>query len=176
MKFVYSFSEWCYYLIFTIFMCCDSVYARGKRKPTVMDKSIYDVIMKIESGNFKTAVKDRSKLERSANVHHWRYRGRWSVEIKDSEQILPLGRLSLIYNELIEYLITHRHSPICSTAFSNYLSLQVMFILGNTWLLIVFIRNETPLRFELDFGAGWRSLVDTELSSPFSFLKPEENE
>ena len=161
-------------LVLSIFICCDSVYARGKRKPTVMNDGIYDVIMKIESGNFKSAVKDRSKLERSAYIHHWRYRGRWSVEIKDSEQILLLGRPSLIYNELIEYLITH--SPICSTAFSNYLSLQVMFILGNTWLLIVFIRNETPLRFELDFGAGWRSLVDTELSSPFSFLKPEENE
>ena len=116
-------------LVFSIFICCDSVYARGKRKPTVMNDGIYDVIMKIESGNFKSAVKDRSKLERSAYVHHWRYRGRWSVEIKDSEQILLLGKQSLFYNVHIEYFITH--SPICSTAFSNYRSLQVMFVLGN---------------------------------------------
>ena len=38
--------------VFSIFICCDSVYARGKRKPTVMNGGIYDVIMKIESGKF----------------------------------------------------------------------------------------------------------------------------
>jgi hypothetical protein len=51
-----------------------------------------------------------------------------------------------------------------------------MFILGNAWLLIVFIRNERPLPFEMGFEAGWRSLVDTKLSSPFLFSKREEDD
>jgi hypothetical protein len=51
-----------------------------------------------------------------------------------------------------------------------------MFILGNAWLLIVFIRNETPLRFEMDFESGWRSLVDTKISSPISFSNQEKND
>lgn len=58
----------------------------------------------------------------------WGDGGRWSGEIKDLEQILLLGKPSLIHNVFIEYFITQ--SPFCSTAFWNYLSLRVMFILG----------------------------------------------
>ena len=69
--------------------------AVGKRKPTLMNEDIYKVILQITLGNFSKPVKERSTVERSAIVHHYRYRGRWSAQ--GSPPTLYLGKQHIIF-------------------------------------------------------------------------------
>lgn len=57
-----------------------------------MNDDIYEIVLKIVKGEFDTPVANRSRVEKSAIINHYRKKDRWSVKEENGVFILLLGK------------------------------------------------------------------------------------